>query len=130
MKITLILFSILTVMIFFSACYYDSEEYLYPIINNKCDTTGTILFSSVDSVLQNNCVTCHNLSVASGGVNLDGYPNVYPWATTLRGPTPILQGVIRRMSGFSPMPTPPTAALDECSIHKIELWIEQGALQN
>jgi hypothetical protein len=130
MKITALIFSILMIIVFLSTCYYDSEEYLFPTINNQCDTTGTILFSSVDSVLQNNCVSCHNLSTASGGVNLDGYTNVYPYATTLRNNTPVLVGVIRRMSGFSPMPQLPAPSLDECSIRKIEIWIEQGALQN
>ena len=130
MKITAILFSTLLIMILLSTCYYDSQEYLFPKINNQCDTTGTIFFSSVDSVLQNNCISCHNVSSASGGVNLDGYANVYAYATTLRNNTPILQGVIRRMSGFFPMPEPPSSALDECSIRKIEMWIEQGAQQN
>ncbi len=130
MKITAILFSTLLIMILLSTCYYDSQEYLFPKINNQCDTTGTILFSSVDSVLQNSCVSCHNLSSASGGINLDGYSNVYPYAITLRNNTPILQGVIRRMSGFTPMPELPSPALDECSIRKIEMWIEQGAQQN
>ena len=130
MKITAILFSTLLIMILLSTCYYDSQEYLFPSINHQCDTTGTILFSSVDSVLQNNCVSCHNPSAASGGVNLDGYENVYPYATVLRDNTPILIGVIRRMSGFLPMPELPAPALDECSIRKIEMWIEQGAQQN
>jgi hypothetical protein len=129
MKITAILFSSLITMILLSTCYYDSQEYLFPEINNQCDTTGTILFSSVDSVLQNSCISCHNVSSASGGVNLDGYPNVYAYATTFRNNTPILQGVIRRMSGFSPMPELPSAPMDECSIRKIEIWIEQGAQQ-
>ena len=130
MKITAILFSSLIIMILLSTCYYDSQEYLFPKINNQCDTTGTILFSSVDTVLQNNCVSCHNLSSASGGVNLDGYSNVYTYSTTLRNNTPILVGVIRRKSGFSPMPQLPSPGLDNCSIRKIEIWIAQGALQN
>jgi hypothetical protein len=130
MKIAVLFFSTLTIMLFLSTCYYDSQEYLFPKIGSQCDTTGTISFSSVDSVLQNNCVSCHNSSSASGGVNLDGYANVYPYATVLRNNTPILQGAIRRMTGFVPMPELPTPALDECSIRKIELWIEQGAQQN
>jgi hypothetical protein len=130
MKIAVLFFSTLTIMILLSTCYYDSQEFLYPKLNNQCDTTGTITFSTVDSVLQNNCVSCHNSSSASGGVNLDGYANVYPYATNLRNNTPILTGAIRRMTGFFPMPELPTPALDECSIRKIEMWIEQGAQQN
>jgi hypothetical protein len=130
MKITILILSTLAIVILLSTCYYDSQEYLYPKINTQCDTTGTITFSSVDSVLQNNCVSCHNSSSASGGVNLDGYANVYTYATTLRNNTPILTGVVRRMNGFIPMPALPAPPLDECSIRKIEIWIEQGAQQN
>ena len=132
MKITAILFPTLLIMILLSTCYYDSQEYLFPKINNQCDTTGTILFSSVDSVLQNNCVTCHNKSIAQGGVNLEGYDNVYHYATdfTVNTQIPKLQGVIRRLPEFKPMPPPPSSAMDECSIRKIEMWIEQGAQQN
>ncbi len=130
MKIAILFLSTLAILFLLSTCYYDSQEYLYPRIGSQCDTTGTISFLSVDSVLQNNCVSCHNSSSATGGVNLDGYDNVYPYATILRNNTPILIGVIRRMNGFVPMPELPAPPLDECSIRKIELWIEQGAQPN
>jgi hypothetical protein len=132
MKITAILFSTLLILILLSTCYYDSQEYLFPKINNQCDTTGTILFSSVDSVLQNNCVSCHNKTTNQGGVNLDGYPNVYLYATdfSVNPLIPKLQGVIRRLPGFKPMPQPPDPAMDTCSFRKIEIWIKQGANNN
>jgi hypothetical protein len=129
MKITAILFSTLLILILLSTCYYDSQEYLFPKINNQCDTTGTIYFTSVDTVLQSHCVGCHNKSTT---VNLDGHKYVYPYAKdfTVNPLIPKLQGVIRRLPGFKPMPPPPDAALDTCSIRKIEMWIEQGALDN
>jgi uncharacterized membrane protein len=126
MKITAILFSTLLILILLSTCYYDSQEYLFHKIS-QCDTIGTIHFTSVDTVLQSNCVGCHN---KSSTVNLDGYKYVHPYAVdfTVNPLIPKLQGVIRRHSGFKPMP--PDAALDTCSIRKIEIWIEQGALDN
>jgi hypothetical protein len=132
MKITVIIFSTLVIMILLSTCYYDSQEYLFPTIG-QCDTTGTIHFTSVDTVLQSNCVTCHNKSVHQGGVILDGYENVHFWATTPKlenDTTSFLLGAVRKMNGFTPMPEPPLPSLDKCSIRKIEMWIEQGALDN
>jgi hypothetical protein len=127
MKITAILFSTLLILILLSTCFYDSEEYLFPKINNQCDTNGTVHFTTVDTVLQSNCLGCHD---KSSKVNLDGYKYVYPYAKDFsKNPLiPILQGVIRRHSGFKPMP--PDVVLDTCSIRKIEIWIEQGAIDN
>ncbi len=55
MKITIILFSTLIILILVSTCYYDSQEYLFPTVSSQCDSTGTIPYSSVDSVLRVNC---------------------------------------------------------------------------
>jgi hypothetical protein len=94
-----------------------------------CDTLNNISFTSqVDPIIQAKCVGCHNTGTMSGGVDLSSYSQVLTYAQTLRNGTPILTGVIRRMNGFQPMP--PTYSLDDCTIRKIELWIEQGAADN
>ncbi len=96
---------------------------------NVCDTTGTISYSSqINPVLLANCTGCHNSTLASGGVNLQGYAQAALYAQTLRNGTPVLTGVIKKMSGFQPMP--PSFSLDACNIRKIELWIEQGVTNN
>ena len=95
----------------------------------NCDTTGTIGFTAqVKPILETYCVSCHNASIASGGINLDGYAQVKTQAETLRNGTSILVGSVRQLSGFVAMP--PSTKLDECSIRKVELWIEQGVLNN
>ncbi len=95
----------------------------------SCDTTGTISFASqVWPIIQNNCTGCHNSSLSNGGVNLDSYQQVKYYAETLRNGVPIIDGAIRQMNGFFPMP--PSGSLDECTIRKIELWIDQGRLNN
>jgi hypothetical protein len=94
-----------------------------------CDTLNPIGFTAqVNPVIQQKCTGCHNSTTTSGGVNLDGYPNVHYYATTLRSGTPILKGVIRRMNGFQAMPQ--SYSLDICTIRTIELWMEQGAADN
>jgi len=50
------------------------------------------------------------------------------YAETLRNGTPVLTGTIRQLAGFKAMP--PSTRLDECSIRKVELWIQQGISNN
>jgi cytochrome c5 len=95
----------------------------------NCDTTGIIDFSAqVKPIIDNYCVSCHNSSVTSGGVNLNGYAQIKQYAETLRNGTPVLTGTMRQLTGFKAMP--PSTKLDNCSIRKIELWIDQGMLNN
>lgn len=90
-----------------------------------CDTSGTISFTSqIKPVIDNYCVSCHNSSVISGGVNLNGYAQVSLYASTIRNGTPVLVGVINQITGFKAMP--PSIKLDACTIRTIELWIDQG----
>jgi hypothetical protein len=90
-----------------------------------CDTTGTLTYTAqIVPILQHNCIGCHTPPYNQGGVDLTGYAQVKTLAQTLRGTTPVLVGVVRRIAGFKSMPT--TYALDECSIRAMELWIAQG----
>ena len=94
-----------------------------------CDTLNPVGFTTqVKPIIDSYCVGCHNASSSNGGVNLNGYDQVKKYAETFRNGTPLLVGTIRHMTGFKAMP--PSSALDECSIRKIELWIEQGKLNN
>ncbi len=97
--------------------------------NANCDTSGTIGFTAgIKPVIDNYCVSCHNSSITSGGVNLVGYNQVKLYAETLRNGTPVLVGTIRQLAGFKAMP--PSTKLDDCTIRKVELWIAQGKLNN
>jgi cytochrome c5 len=98
-------------------------------IESSCDTAGVMTFSTqVWPVINNNCTGCHNSSLSRGGVNLDSYTEVKTYAETLQNGTPILVGVINYINGFANMP--PSGKLDDCSIRKIELWIDQGITDN
>jgi hypothetical protein len=94
-----------------------------------CDTLNPIGFTAqVKPIIDSYCVSCHNASSSSGGVNLNGYDQIKKYAETMRNGIPLLVGTIRHKTGFKAMP--PSSTLDECSIRKIELWINQGKLGN
>jgi hypothetical protein len=128
MKITIILFSAFIILILASTCYYDSQEFLFPQINQTCDTLDTIPYARVDTVFHNYfCMDCHNGSNSISGLDLSDYATVNSLATHKRNGISILQGAIRRWPDFLPMPEPPRPPMDTCGMRIIELWIEQGA---
>jgi hypothetical protein len=57
-----------------SSCYYDKEEVLYP--DSICDTADVRYSTTVQPVLNSNCVSCHGGSTPSAGIKLDTYDGV------------------------------------------------------
>ncbi|HEX3007018.1 MAG TPA: hypothetical protein VHO90_05320 [Bacteroidales bacterium] len=113
-------------LLFYTGCYWDNEEYLYPQIGG-CDTTVYTYSAGVQPILSSYCLTCHNNSSASslgGNIKLGSYADVKAQADNGR-----LSGAINHASGFSPMPKG-SAKLDDCKIVIIEKWIAAGALNN
>jgi hypothetical protein len=110
-----------------AGCYYDSEEQLYPSISKGCDTTGITFSKSVMPVLQTNCLTCHSArdnGSSGGNVNLEDFTQLKQYVD--QGS---LYGDITHNSRNNPMPKN-GAKLDTCSITKIKIWIDKGALNN
>lgn len=94
-----------------------------------CDTTGTVSYiNQVSPIVRNYCLGCHAASNPSGGVNLSSFTQVKYYADNLRNNVPIIDGAIRHMSGFFPMPQ--SGSLSTCQIRTIELWIQQGKQNN
>jgi hypothetical protein len=118
------LIAAILIALIFSGCYYDNFEAIHPgagLINN-CDTTSPVTFSKqVTTVFSNYCVSCHSSSVASGGVSLDTYAGAINAESRL-------DGALHGTSGNIAMP--PGTQIDECSIREIEMWINNGALNN
>jgi hypothetical protein len=114
------------ILIFIAAsCYYDSQEFLYPQVNNTCDTTNITFSKSVKPILANNCYSCHSNSNAAsgGGIKLEDIADVKLYADNGS-----LMGTITHKSGFSLMP--PSAPLDNCSITIIQKWIDANSPNN
>ncbi len=97
-------------------------------LNNHCDTDcDTTVFTysgAIRSIIQQNCVGCHNSSFSNAGVVLDSYQGVAAIANDGR-----LLGTISHSAGFIPMPFN-AAKLPDCKIAQVRKWIEAGSLNN
>jgi hypothetical protein len=89
----------------------------------QCDTQNVSYSGSVSQVLQNNCNGCHSGSTPSGGLNLTNYSTVSVVAANGK-----LTGSVNREVGYIAMPA--ADPLDNCSVRKINIWVDQGYPNN
>ncbi|MFN8714727.1 MAG: hypothetical protein ACK5Z2_17900 [Bacteroidota bacterium] len=111
---------------FFSGCYNDNVEELYPelIINNNCDTTITPTYSGkITEIINNNCISCHNAASGNPYI-LDNYQGVAAVAASGQ-----LVGSVFQQAGFQAMPAsgPP---IDNCQQVLIRKWVQAGYPNN
>ncbi len=121
----LLLFFILSIII--TGCYYDKAELAYPVSANPtaCDTTGTTYSSTVSSILNTNCYSCHSGNAAAGaGIKLDTYSGVVTYINNGQ-----LMGAINQNGSMPAMP-PGGYKLAACDINKIQAWIIKGKPNN
>ena len=114
-------------VILISACYYDSEEYLFPEVNNTCNTDSITYSATIQPVLEQYCYRCHSnadAQVAGNNIKLEDYSDVIIQVNNQR-----LYGSIAHQSGYSPMPKD-GGRLNDCFINQLSAWIEQGAPEN
>jgi mono/diheme cytochrome c family protein len=115
-------------LVFFSSCYYDKKNQIYPqVVTTACDTTNATYSAAVAPIIAANCASCHASTVASrsgAGIVLDSYNALKPYVTNNNLLNSILQnGIVPAMPLNAPK-------LDACSIKKISVWINKGALNN
>ncbi len=110
-----------------AGCYYDSEEQLYPKIDQSCDTTGVAFAKTILPILQTNCYGCHSTSQAAAygnNIDVEDFALLKQVVDNGRFYGTIIHDPLR-----SPMPKN-GSKLDTCSITKIKIWIDHGALNN
>ncbi len=107
----------------FSSCTYYSEKELYP--DEICDTTQVTYVNDILPVFEKECYACHhdgnilygNLDLA----NFDHIQNVVDEGDLLRN--------IKHEPNGIPMPKG-GGKLPDCTILKIENWVNQGIPKN
>jgi hypothetical protein len=107
------------------SCYYDSEEGLYPSLNQSCDTTNITYSGAVVPMLANSCLSCHSNAMApSAGSNipLENYSDVVKYAASI-------STAINHTGSVSPMPKN-GAKLNACIITSFDIWVRKGKLNN
>jgi hypothetical protein len=106
-------------------CYYDNEEYLYPELNNACDTTSVTFSGTISVILSNNCLSCHSNSTAA---NFGNNIQLEDWVDVKSRNQAVL-GSIKYESGFSRMPKS-GAKLNNCLISQFTIWVNNDAPNN
>jgi hypothetical protein len=124
MKRYLFYFLLAVMVVSINSCYYDIAEELYPGSGVPCDTSAITYSLSVKPVLDQKCNSCHSQSLQLGGVILETYTDVLVYVNSGK-----LSGAINQKAAYSPMPKG-GAKLDDCSILKIDKWIQAGAPNN
>ncbi|MBK8628251.1 MAG: hypothetical protein IPN86_22645 [Saprospiraceae bacterium] len=117
----LIFFSLVT-FIFSSGCYYDSEEDLYPAAN--CSTDAVSFANDIQPIINNSCIVCHSTVANLGNITLEGHTAVLKYAND-----GTFLGSVKHLSGYSAMPQG-SSKINDCSIAKIESWINAGSPNN
>lgn len=101
-----------------SGCTSDNEKEFYGGLD--CDTLNVKYSEVIDPILDRNCVSCHFTGSNGTGVSLQNYADVKVVVDNGR-----LLGAINHEPGYSPMPQ--GGELDDCTISKIEAWVNKGA---
>lgn len=112
----------LGIAIALNSCYYDVEEELYP--SSECQTSDVAYQAVIAPILADNCLVCHSTAANLGNVTLSTYEQVKTYVDNGK-----LLGAIRHTPGFSAMPDG-QPKLADCTIAKIEKWVQDGAPNN
>ncbi len=124
LKIGIFVFAVISM----ASCYYDNKDQMYPqVVATACDTATVNYSTTVTAILNSNCNSCHSTAAAAssgGGIALDTYTGVKAYVTNGK-----LYGSIAQNGTASPMPKN-MAKMDNCTINKIAVWINRGALNN
>ena len=114
-------------------CYYDNLEELHPS-PPPCDTTGIISFSTdILPIMLHSCgsqnLACHQTDASQSGYGLGNYTDVI---NTINGSGSFLETITHdpSISSAKWMPKGSSAKIDNCSILKIEAWLNSGMLDN
>ena len=111
---------------FLAGCYYDTRENLYPSLDNSCNDTIDVTYSSkIVPILNSYCISCHSGSNPSGNINLTSYASVKAQVDNNNK----LLSSIKQDGKASAMPKG-GGKLDDCMIATFTKWINAGAPNN
>lgn len=105
-------------IVFFSSCYYDKEEVLYPDGLN-CGTVPARFTTNVSPIIQTRCAIagCHAAGSTNGVGPLTNYTLIKNAAVQIKAAV---------ISGFMPQ----NSTLSAVEIKTISCWVDAGAPEN
>lgn len=120
MKIKLVILPILVAICYISiSCVNNSEEDLYGL---ECDTTD-MTYETIKYIFENNCYDCHKNAQGPNSIKFNSYDEVKVIVNTGK----LLPAINWTGSKKMPFGQP---KLDDCSIDRIEAWINAGMPEN
>ncbi len=117
-------FLIIIVLTLFGSCTYHNEDEYFKDNPDRCYTDDVSYQNDILPVLEASCISCHSSANLSGGIDLSNHSEIKQVAES-----GLLLGVLRHDMGFKPMPQNANK-LSDCTILKIEAWIDQGLKNN
>lgn len=107
-----------------TGCYYDNYEDLYQHLpSDNCDTPLSSFSADIQPWISSQCESCHNSSLAQGGLDLTTYSNVKDNAASILDRISRLEGDPLLMpQGGTPM--------SQCTIDGFSAWIDLGSPEN
>lgn len=125
-NIAVALVAICIMSITWTSCFYDKADVVYPTTAVTCDTTNVVYSNQIISILNAQCNYCHGAAANSigGGIYLNTYAALKPYVNNGKFLNSILQ------NGKALAMPRNGAKMDNCSILKIQSWINKGALNN
>lgn len=127
MRKSLFFLFLVSVIIYFTGCYYDNFQELYPASALlKCDTSSTITYSKhIAPLMQSYCVSCHETATSQNkNVGLNNYNDVKNAASGT------LMKALTHAAGATPMPNGSGVKISDCYITQIQKWIDAGTPNN
>jgi hypothetical protein len=91
---------------------------------NGCDTVNVTFSGTIRPILQNNCVGCHSGANPPLGVALDSYGGVLSVVNDGR-----FRKAVNHLPGASAMPKGGNK-LPDCTVNKINAWLNKGSSNN
>lgn len=119
------LFAII-VSICLSACKNEKEEdTVGPVTPQGVCATDAVSYSgTIQPILANNCLSCHDSRMLSGNVDLSTHDK-----TAAVAKSGALYGSVAHHGGYVPMPHN-GKKLSDCDIAKIKAWVDAGSPNN
>jgi hypothetical protein len=109
----------------FNSCYYDKEDYLYPVRPNQsggnCDTTNVTYNLTIKPIFDNNCIGCHG---SGSSFNFNGYGPLSNYLVSNS------QKLLNNINYTSGQQMPPSGKLNDCYLNQIRIWIQAGYPNN
>jgi hypothetical protein len=124
-KIIHFMAGMVAMLIFFlNACTRQNEQSLMGGMVTGCDTANMSYSTDISPILENNCISCHNMVQSNDGVILTDYNDVLTQVNNGN-----LVNVIEHTQGYPQMPYG-LPQLPTCTINEIVAWVNRGAPNN